>query len=125
VVILFGVPSSMDVANEVVTNTAKRDNPDVSAAMTNANSDGTGDSSGKGASGIKSNSPGNYMATSQTFRVMHFAYGGEAARLVDRKSVDINVQIDPTTGKDMIVSRTAESDLNAMFEIIAESWIKK
>jgi GWxTD domain-containing protein len=123
VIILFGAPTSMDVANEVVKNTEKRDNPEVSAVMSNANSAGAG--AGKGNGNAVSNSPGNYMATSQMIRVMHFSYTGEIARIVDRKSVDINVQIDPTNGTDMIASRTAESDLNTMFEAIAESWIKK
>lgn len=123
VIILFGAPTSMDVANEVVKNTEKRDNPEVSSVMSNANSAGVG--GGKGNGGVVSNMPGNYLATSQMIRVMHFSYTGDIARVVDRKSVDINVQIDPTNGKDMIASRTAESDLNAMFEAIAESWIKK
>jgi GWxTD domain-containing protein len=123
VVILFGAPASMDVANEVRSNT-KRDNPYVSTAMSNANSAGTGEGTGKGG-GDSFNTPGASMSTSQLIRVMHFAYGGDIARLVDRKSVDINVEIDPNTGKDMIPSRSAESELDAMFETIAESWIKK
>ncbi|HEY2093752.1 MAG TPA: GWxTD domain-containing protein [Thermoanaerobaculia bacterium] len=124
VVILFGAPSSIDVANEVRT-TTKRDNPYVSTAMSNANTQGTGADAGSKGGGESFNTPGNTMSTSQSVRVMHFAYGGDIAHLVDRKSVDINVEIDPLSGKDMITSRSAESDLNAMFETIAESWIKK
>jgi hypothetical protein len=56
---------------------------------------------------------------------MHFNYQGAIAKLVDRKQIDIDVTIDPISGRDQIASRIAASDLDSIFELVAQSWIKK
>jgi hypothetical protein len=68
---------------------------------------------------------GDGLATGKVVRNLHFNYSGDIAKVVDRKQVDITVQIDPNTGRDQIASRSAMSEVNDMFERIAESWIKK
>jgi len=122
VVILFGPPSQMDVAEKTVANSEKRDNPTVAGAMSNMNS---ADSGGGGRAGDSNNSVGNSMSTSTVVRIMHFNYQGAIAKTVDRKQIDVNIDVDPVTGKDNTESRADQSDLNSMFETVAQSWIKK
>jgi hypothetical protein len=65
------------------------------------------------------------MSTSTLVRIIHFNYQGAVAKTADRKQIDVNVEVDPDTGKDRIPSRSNESDLNTVFELVAQSWIKK
>ncbi len=122
VVILFGPPSRIDLSERTETNSEKRDNPTVAGVMSNMNS---ADSGGGGRGGDSNNSMGNSMSTSTTVRIMHFNYQGAIAKTVDRKQIDVNVDVDPISGKDHMESRGEESDLNSMFEVVAQSWIKK
>ena len=123
VVILFGPPSQMDVAEKTVANSEKRDNPMVAGLMSNMNS---GESGGGGRVGGESNnSVGNSISTSTVVRIMHFNFQGAIAKTVDRKQIDVNVDVDPVSGKDRMESRGEESELNSMFETVAQSWIKK
>jgi GWxTD domain-containing protein len=123
VVILLGPPTSMDVSERTVTNSEKRDNPIVAGAMSNMNAADSG-GGGRGG-GDANNSTGATMSTSAAVRTIHFNYQGAVAKTADRKQIDVSVDIDPNTGKDRIESRSAESDLDSVFELVAESWIKK
>ena len=126
IVILFGPPSQMDVAEKTVTNSEKRDNPIVAGLMSNMNAADSGGGGGRsGGGGDGNNNVGGSMSTSTVVRIMHFNFQGPIAKTVDRKQIDVNVDIDPVSGKDHMESRGEESDLNSMFEIVAESWIKK
>jgi GWxTD domain-containing protein len=121
IVILLGPPSRIDVSEETVKNSSKVDNPEVAGLMSNMNSAESG--GGKGGGG--NNSLGASMSTSTVVRIMHLNYQGEIAKTADRKEIDVDVAIDPVSGKDRIDSHSAESDLNSIFELIAQSWIKK
>jgi GWxTD domain-containing protein len=121
VVILLGPPSQIDIAEKTVQNSEKHDNPLVAGAMSNMNAA----DSGGGRGGGSDNNVGSSMSTSAVVRIMHFNYQGPVAKTADRKQIDVNVDIDPTTGKDRMESRAEESDLNTVFELVAESWIKK
>src|SRR5205814_4911287 len=85
VVILLGPPSQMDVAEQTVSNSAKRDNPSVASQMSNMNSSGVGSTGGRGGGGDDAGSLGNTMSTSTVVRVMHFNYQGAVAKTADRK----------------------------------------
>jgi GWxTD domain-containing protein len=122
VVILLGPPTHIDISEQSVTNSSKRDNPMIAGLMSNMNS---ADSGGGGKGGDSNNSTGNSMSTSTVVRIMHFNYQGQIAKTADRKQIDVNVEIDPNTGKDRAQSRSDESDLNSIFELVAQSWIKK
>ena len=122
VVILLGPPSHIDIAEQQVTNSSKRDNPMIAGLMSNMNSAESG--GGKGG-GDSNNSMGNTISTSTVVRIMHFNYQGPIAKTADRKQIDINVEIDPVSGKDHSQSRSDEKDLDTIFELVAQSWIKK
>ena len=124
IIILLGPPTQMDVAEQTVTNSSKRDNPFVASQMSNMNSGGGGSTGGRGG-GEDSGSLGNSMSTSTVVRIMHFNYQGAVAKTADRKQIDVNVEIDPISGKDRMQSRSDESDLNSIFELVAQSWLKK
>jgi len=127
IVILLGPPTQMDVADRTVTS-SKSDSGAMASAMTNMNGSDVGGSAGHGDKGDSSggvNSIGTTMSTAAVVRVMHFNYQGAVAKTADRKQIDLNVEIDPNTGKDRIPSRSEESDLNSIFELMAQSWIKK
>lgn len=127
VVILLGPPSRIDVSEQTVTNSEKRDNPTVAGLMSNMNAGDSGGGGGgrAGGGGSANNSLGNSMSTSTVVRIMHFNYQGEIAKTADRKQIDVDVAIDPVSGKDRIESRSAQSDLDSIFELVAQSWIKK
>jgi GWxTD domain-containing protein len=126
VIILLGPPTSMDVSERTVTSSEKRDNPVVAGLMSNMNSaDSGGGGGGRGGGGTSNNSLGNSMATSATIRTFHFNYQGAIAKTADRKQIDVNVDVDPLTGKDRIPTRSEETDLDSIFEVVAQSWIKK
>jgi hypothetical protein len=111
----------MEVSEKTVTNSEKHDNPMVAGAMSNMNSAGSGD----GRSGDANNSLGGSMSTTTVVRIMHLNYQGAIAKTADRKQIDVNIDIDPVSGKDRMESRADESDLNSIFELVAQSWIKK
>lgn len=121
IVILFGTPSSIDQIDQAVTDPGHRDNPITSGAYSNA---GGGGSEGRGG-GESMGGVGDGLTTGKVIRNMHFNYTGDVAKVVDKKQVDITVQVDPITGKDQISSRVVANEVNDMFETIAESWIKK
>lgn len=130
IVILFGTPTSIDQTDQTISDPGHRDNPIIAGLYSNANGGGSTDGGGaRGGSGAGTadnmGSVGGGMSTGKVVRNLHFNYQGDIAKVVDRKQVDITVQIDPNTGKDRIASRSVENDVNAMFETIAESWIKK
>jgi GWxTD domain-containing protein len=127
IVILLGPPTQMDVADRAVSST-KSDSGAMTSAMTNMNgTDGGGDAGhgDKGGGSGSVNSISSSMSTTTVVRVMHFNYQGAVAKTADRKQIDLNVEIDPNTGRDRISSRSEESDLNSIFELMAQSWIKK
>jgi GWxTD domain-containing protein len=126
VVILLGAPTSIDQIDRTVTSN-KRDNPVMAGAYSNMNSSGsTGGSGGRAGSGNEDgNIVGSTTSTSSVVHVMHFNYQGAAAKAADRKQIDVNVEVDPNTGKDRVQSHAEESDLNSIFEAVAQSWIKK
>jgi GWxTD domain-containing protein len=121
VVIVLGPPSQMEVAEKTVKNSEKQDNPMVAGAMSNMNSA----ESGGGRGGDANNSLGGSMSTTTLVRIMHFNYQGAIAKTADRKQIDVNIDVDPVSGKDHMESRADESDLNSVFELVAQSWIKK
>jgi GWxTD domain-containing protein len=128
VVILFGPPTSMDQTDQAITDTGHRDSPLMASMYSNMNSGGGSDGGGRGGSadaGAGGDTIGGGVATGNVVRNLHFNYQGDIAKVVDRKQVDITVQIDPNTGKDRIASRQVEKEVNDMFETIAQSWIKK
>jgi GWxTD domain-containing protein len=121
VVIVLGAPTAMDVVEKTVANSEKHDNPVVAGLMSNMNAA----ESGGGRAGDGGNSLGSSISTSTLVRIMHFNYQGAVAKTADRKQIDVNVEIDPVTGKDRIPSHSDESDLNSVFELVTQSWIKK
>jgi GWxTD domain-containing protein len=127
IVILLGPPTQMDVVDRAVSS-GKNDSGAMAGAMTNMNgTDGGGSAghTGKGGDSGSVNSIGSSMSTSSVVRVMHFNYQGAVAKTADRKQIDLDVEIDPNTGRDRIPSRGEESDLDSIFELTAQSWIKK
>lgn len=127
VVILLGPPTGMDVTEKTVANSEKRDNPIVAGLMSNMNASESGGGGGgrAGGAGGGNNSLGSSMSTAALVRIIHFNYQGAVAKTADRKQIDVSVEVDPNTGKDRIPSRNDESDLNNVFELVAQSWIKK
>jgi GWxTD domain-containing protein len=127
VVILLGAPTTMDVSDRTVTS-GKNDSGAMTGALSNMNgTDGGGGGGGTrgGGGGDSVNSVSSSISTASVVRVMHFNYQGAVAKTADRKQVDVNVEIDPNTGKDRFESRSEEADLNSIFEAVAQSWIKK
>lgn len=127
IVILLGPPTQMDVADRTVS-TSKNDSGAMAGAMSNMNGTDGGGSAGGGNHGGDSgsvNSVGTSMTTASVVRVMHFNYQGAVAKTADRKQIDLNVEIDPNTGRDRIPSHSEQSDLDSIFELMAQSWIKK
>ncbi len=127
VVIVLGPPTQMDVADRTVSS-SKSDSGAMAGAMSNMNGTDGGGSAGGGNRGGGSssvNSVGTTMATSTVVRVMHFNYQGAVAKIADRKQIDVNVEIDPNTGKDRMASRSEEAELDSALELVAQSWIKK
>ncbi|HEV8432281.1 MAG TPA: GWxTD domain-containing protein [Thermoanaerobaculia bacterium] len=122
IIILFGVPTSMDQSDQAIKDQVHRDSPSMAGLMSNASGEGGG--GGKG-NGDDVGNIGDSLASRKVVRNLHFNYQGDIARTLNRKQVDITVQIDPNTGKDGINSRSVENEVNGMFETIAESWIKK
>jgi GWxTD domain-containing protein len=120
IIILFGTPTSMDQTDQAITDPGHRDNPIVAGVYSNA---GGGSSGGR--AGDDMGAVGDGLSTGKVVRNLHFNFQGDIAKVVDRKQVDITVQVDPISGKDRINSRTVENEVNDMFETIAESWIKK
>jgi len=118
VVILFGVPSALDVRDQAVVTAGKRDNPMLAGVYSNANShsDDSGDPGGTVNGG---------MASGSMVRMFHFNYQGPIAKTVDRKQIDVTVEADPVSGKDGMSSRTEYNNLESMFEIVAQASIKK
>lgn len=127
IVIVLGPPSQMDVAERAVTS-SKSDSGAMAGAMSNMNGTDSG-GGGRGAHGgggdSSVNSVGTSMSTASVVRVMHFNYQGAVAKTADRKAIDVNVEIDPNTGRDRIASRTEEAEVNSALELVAQSWIKK
>jgi len=121
IIILFGVPTSMDQSDQAIKDQVHRDSPVMAGVMSN----GSGEGGGSGRNGDDVGPVGDSLASRKIVRNLHFNFQGDIAKVVNRKQVDITVQIDPLTGKDGIESRVAEGEVNAMFETIAESWIKK
>ncbi|HEX3582694.1 MAG TPA: GWxTD domain-containing protein [Thermoanaerobaculia bacterium] len=128
IVIVLGPPSQMDVADRTLTS-SKSDSGAMAGAMSNMNGTDSGGSAGNGnrggGGGDSVNSIGTTMSTAKVVRVMHLNYQGAVATTADRKQIDVNVEIDPTTGKDRIPSRSEESEVNSALELVAQSWIKK
>jgi len=126
VVIVLGPPTQMDVADRAITS-RKSDGGAMAGAMSNMNG-GDGDPGGstkRGGGGGGGNAVASTMSTASVVRVMHFNYQGAAAKAADRKQLDVNVEVDPNSGKDRFSSRSEESDLDSIFEVVAQSWIKK
>jgi len=111
----------MDVSERTISNSEKRDNPEVAGLMSNMNSADSGGSRGGGGN----NSLGASMSTSTVVRMMHFNYQGAIAKTANRKQIDVNVDVDQATGKDRLASRSEEPELDSVFEAVAQSWIKK
>jgi GWxTD domain-containing protein len=121
VIILLGVPSAMD-RSVTSREESKRDNPFVTSAMTNTGGFDTG-GGGRGSGG--SGGGGTTLSTAQGLMNYHFSYKGASAKSLDRDSIDINVEVDAATGKDRIASRSEAADVDQIFEIAAQIWIKK
>jgi len=110
IVILLGPPTSMDVVDDLLTTPEKRDGPNMATRMVNMNA---GDELVSSAS------------TSRIVRIIHFNYQGPVARSVDRKSIDVTVEVDPVSGNDSIESYSDALELGRIFEVAAQSWIRK
>jgi GWxTD domain-containing protein len=126
IVILLGAPTQMDVADRTITS-SKSDSGAMASAMTNMNGTDGGGSTGNSRTGGGGsvNSVGTSMSTASVVRVMHFNYQGAVAKTADRKQIDLDIEIDPNTGRDRIPTHGEESDLDSIFELMAQSWIKK
>lgn len=117
VIILLGPPTSMDVYDEPVTNSEKRDSPAVTDLLSNMNSSSS--------AGSINNTILAPLSTSTVVRMIHFNYQGASAKTADRAQIDVNLEIDPISGRDWTESRTDGADLDQIFETVAQSWIKK
>lgn len=118
VVILLGPPTAIDTSYLTRTTSSKRDNPVVASAMSNFSSPG-------GTENLSDGKVMQDMSTQNAIRIQHFNYQGAIAKVADRKSIDISIEIESTTGKDRLASQSEASDLDAIFEAVAQSWIKK
>lgn len=123
VIVLFGPPSAMDVANRTKTST-KRDNPLVSDAISNSGSIGSGGGGGRG-----NDSPTNLgasMSTAQGIRTYTITFSGDATtKTIDKPSVTFVIEADASTGKDGWASRSAGKEAEDLFELMARYSIKK
>lgn len=118
VIILLGPPTSMDVSEEPVTNSEKRDNPAVSSMLSNMNNT-------QSSPGSINNTILTPLSTSTVVRMIHFNYQGETAKTADRRQIDVSLEVDPISGHDRISSHHDEADLDQIFETVAQSWIRK
>jgi len=118
VVILLGVPTAMDSSEQSVTTSSKRDNPVMASAISNFNAPG-------GSENMSDGTVVKEMSTQNSVRIMHFNYQGAVARTADRKSIDVYVEVQSNTGKDRAASGSQAADLDSIFELVAQSWIKK
>jgi|ERR1043166_1627820 GWxTD domain-containing protein len=123
IVILFGTPTSIDQVDQAITDPGHRDNAVTAGIYSNAS--GAGGGSGSRGEADDAGTVGGGLSTGRVVRNLHFNYTGDIAKVLDKKSVDITVQVDPNTGRDQIASRSVMNEVNGMFETIAESWIKK
>jgi hypothetical protein len=82
-------------------------------------------SSPDGGKGGGSTSVSSSLGTSTETRHYHFTYSGDAAKKVDRKTVELTVEADPNTGKDRIENRADEQELALIQEQVAQSSLKK
>src|SRR5207244_2284997 len=95
IVILLGPPTSMDVADYVLTTPGKRDSPNMVTRIVNMNSDDIVSST----------------STCRVVRITHFNYLGAIANTLDRRSIDVSVEVDPISGRDTIESYSEALDL--------------
>lgn len=118
-IVLFGPPSGLSVADR--TNTAtKRDNPTVAGALSNMGSVASGgqsdDSTNLGAS----------MSTSNLIRTYTITFSGpEIARTFDKKDLTFVVEADGATGKDRFPKRSQEKEGQELLEKQASASIVK
>lgn len=118
VVILLGPPTAIDTSYLTRTTSSKRDNPVVASAMSNFNAPG-------GTENMSDGSVSKEMSTQSAIRILHFNYQGAITRVADRKEINVFVEVENATGKDRIASHDQAADLDAIFEAVAQSWIKK
>lgn len=123
IVILLGPPQGLDVTN-VAQATTHHENQAVSEAMTNMNSAG-GSDSGRGGGGGNAETIGTSYTSASQQRMYHFTYSGDAAKKVDRKTVELTVQADPNTGKDRMANHADELEIDLLQEQIAQTSLKK
>lgn len=120
VIVLFGPPSAMDVANRSKT-TTKRDNPIMAGALSNAGGIGT---TGRG--GDSTTPTGSAISTTQGIRVYSITFSGDAtAKTIDKPSVTFIIDADSATGKDEWASRSAGKEAEELFELAARASIVK
>jgi GWxTD domain-containing protein len=118
VVILLGPPTATDTSVTTRTSSSKRDNPVMASALSNFSAPG-------GAENMSDGKVVQEMSTQNAIRILHFNYQGDIAKIADRKSIDISVEIESATGKDRLASQSEAGDVDAIFEAVARSWIKK
>jgi len=120
-VVLFGPPSAMNIANHTKTST-KRDNPIMAGALSNAGGMGTG-------SGNKSDSTtptGSSLSTATGIRSYSITFSGDAlVKAIDHQTVTFIIDADAATGKDEFPTRTAAKEAEDYFELAARASIVK
>ena len=119
VIVLFGPPSAMDVANRTKSST-KRDNPAMAGALSNV---GT---SGGGGRNEDVRTPTGSIATTTGIRSYTITFSGEAlAKAIDKQTVTFVIDADAATGKDEWASRSAGKEAEEYFESAAQASIVK
>lgn len=120
VVVLFGPPSGLNVTNRAKTS-AKRDNPIMAGALSNA-----GGISSSGRSGDATTPTGGSISTSTGIRSYAITFSGDAvAKTIDRPTVTFIIDADAATGKDEFASRSAGKEAEEYFELAARASIVK
>lgn len=120
VVVLFGPPSAMNIANHAKTS-AKRDNPIMAGALSNA-----GGVSSSGRSGDATTPTGGSIATATGVRMYSITFSGDTvANAIDKPNVTFVIEADAATGKDGFASRSAAKEAEEYFELAARASIVK
>ncbi|MGH9419901.1 MAG: GWxTD domain-containing protein [Thermoanaerobaculia bacterium] len=116
-VILFGPPSDLGVADIEDNSGVHHDSPAMAGALTGGSA--SGGSTGRGAGDSESNEGARTMGSASIIRNYHFTYASSVAG-----PIDVTISTDPNTGKDRPRDRESSKKLDAAFEAAAQASIK-
>jgi len=116
IIVLFGPPSGVNVADRTDTD-VKHDNPAMTDALSNAGSSGGGKSD-------NSTNLGSTTGSSRTIRTYTLTFSGDlVTKTLGRKDVAFTVDADSVSGKDRIAGRSGAKEAEELFEKVAQASI--